>query len=115
MPSQARPGLETLAWVNERWASYGQKGQANLTVRKNYGKDAIRYVGWRDGGAEFSERKATGLWHTKVGEEKAVAVAEHLAEGCCLKATARLVKVKASVVRRLPGKGGEPGAAFHDE
>lgn len=48
-------------------------------------------------------------------EDKAIAVAEHLGEGCSLKATARLVKVNASVVRRLNGKLGEQGAAFHDE
>ena len=66
-------------------------------------------------GQEFSERKRTALWDTKVAEDKAIAVAEHLGEGCSLKATARLVKVNASVVRRLNGKLGEPGAAFHDE
>jgi IS1 family transposase len=50
-----------------------------------------------------------------VPEDKAIAVAEHLAEGCSLKATARLAKVKASLVRRLNGKLGEHGGAFHDE
>jgi hypothetical protein len=50
-----------------------------------------------------------------VCEEKAVAVAEHLAEGCSLKATARLSKVHPSVVRRLNGKVGQHGEVFHDE
>ena len=50
-----------------------------------------------------------------MSEDKAIAVAEHLAEGCSLKATARLAKVNASVVRRLNGKLGEHGEAFHDE
>jgi IS1 family transposase/transposase-like protein len=114
-PTNTRPELETLACVNERCDSYGQKRQNNLTVRKTYGKDGLRYVRCQCCGKEFSERKATALWNTKVPEDKAIAVAEHLAEGCSLKATARLVKVNASVVRRLNGKLGEHGEAFHDE
>lgn len=52
---------------------------------------------------------------TKVAEARAVAVAEHLAEGCSLKATARLTQVDVSVVRRLNQKVGEHSQAFHDE
>ena len=115
IPTHTRPQLETLACVNERCESYGQKGQNNLTVRKIYGKDGLRYLRCQCCGKEFSERKRTALWNTKVTEEKAIAVAEHLGEGCSLKATARLVKVNASVVRRLNGKLGEHGEAFHDE
>jgi IS1 family transposase/transposase-like protein len=94
---------------------YGQKGQGNLTVRKTYGKDEIRFLRCQCCGTEFSERKGTALWNTKVSEARAVAVAEHLAEGCSLKATARLAKVDASVVRRLNRKVGEHGEAFHHE
>jgi IS1 family transposase len=113
--TQTGPQLETLACVNERCELYGQAGQHNLTVRKTYGKDGIRYLRCCKCGAEFSERKNTALWHTKVTEEKAVSVAEHLAEGCSLKATARLARVHASVVTRLKGKVGVHAEAFHDE
>ena len=88
---------------------YGQAGQQNLTVRKRVpsgrGKDQIRYLRCQVCGAEFSEQKQTALWNTKVSEAKAVAVAEHLAEGCSLKATARLVRVDAST-------DGDPTSAF---
>jgi IS1 family transposase len=114
-PIHLRPALETLACVNEGCTLYGQKGQNNLTVRKTYGKDGIRYLRCRCCGAEFSERKQTALWNTKVAEDKAVAVADHLAEGCSLKATARLTRVHPSVVRRLNGKVGDHAQAFHDE
>jgi len=114
-PTNSRPALETLACVNERCALYGQKGQNNLTVRKTYGKDAIRYLRCRCCAAEFSERKQTALWNTKVAEGKAVAVAEHLAEGCSLSSTARLTGVHPSAVRRLNGKVGLHAEAFHDE
>jgi IS1 family transposase/transposase-like protein len=110
-----RPPVETLACVNPRCESYGQRGQDNLTVRKTYGKDQIRYLRCRACRTEFSERKNTALWNTKVSEQQAIAVSEHLAEGCSLKGTARLVKVDASTVRRLNQRIGEHGEAFHDE
>jgi IS1 family transposase len=114
-PTNSRPALDTLACVNERCTLYGQPGQNNLTIRKTYGQDAIRYLRCGCCGAEFSERKNTALWNTKVTEDKAIAVADHLAEGCSLKATARLAKVHPSVVRRLNGKAGLHAEAFHDE
>lgn len=112
---QERPPLETLACVNERCEWYGQKGQNNLSVRKTYGQDEIRYLRCSGCGAEFSERKNTALWNTKVSEARAVSVAEHLSEGCSLKATSRLAKVDVSVVRRLNRKVGEHEEAFHEE
>lgn len=114
-PITARPPLETLACVAERCELRGQPGQGNLTIRKVYGRDQIRYLRCRACGAEFSERKNTALWNTKVPEQRAVAVAEHLAEGCSLKGTARLVRVDTSTVRRLNQRIGEHGEAFHDE
>src|SRR5689334_12064168 len=92
-----------------------KRGKTILTVRKTYGKDGIRYLCCRCCGAEFSERKNTALWNTKVSGEKAIAAAECLAEGCSLKATGRLAKVHPSVVRRLKGKVGDHAQAFHDE
>jgi IS1 family transposase len=85
-----------------------------LTVRKVYGADRIRYLRCRRCGSEFSERKHTALWNTKVPEAQAIAVSEHLAEGCSLKGTARLVKVDASTVRRLNRRLGEHGQSYHD-
>jgi IS1 family transposase/transposase-like protein len=114
-PTKPRPALDTFACVNEGCTLYGQAGQDNLTVRKTYGKDGIRYLHCRCCGAEFSERKNTALWNTKVAEEKAVAVAEHLAEGCSLKTTARLAKVHPSVVTRLNRKVGRHAEAFHND
>jgi IS1 family transposase/transposase-like protein len=110
-----RSPLNSLACVNERCELYGQAGQQNLTVRKMYGKDQIRYLRCRVCRTEFSERKNTALWNTKVPEAKAIAVGEHLAEGCSLKGTARLLKVDPSTVRRLNQRLGEHGEAFHDE
>src|SRR5574341_1954704 len=110
-----RPPIESLACIDPRCELYGQQGQDNLTVRKVYGQDEIRYLRCQCCGAEFSERKNTALWNTKVSEARAVSVAEHLGEGCSLKATARLARVDFSVVQRLKRKVGEHGEAFHNE
>ena len=110
-----RPPLASLACVNPNCDLYGQKGGTNLTIRKVYGADQIRYLRCRDCQEEFSERKNTALWNSKIAEAEAVSVAEHLADGCSIKATARLVKVDAGTVRRLNGKIGKHGQQIHEQ
>jgi transposase-like protein len=87
----------------------------NLIVRKTYGLAQIRSLRCRSCQQEFSERKGSALWNTKVSEAKAVAVAAHLAEGCAIRATQRLVAVDRSVVTRLKRRLGQHGEGFHDE
>jgi len=111
----ARPPLESLACVNPDCVLYGQKGGDKLTVRKVYGRDKIRYLRCGCCREEFSERKNTALWNSKIPEEQAVSVAEHLADGCGIKSTARLVKVDPSTVRRLNSKVGRHGQQYHEQ
>jgi len=110
-----RPPLESLACVNPDCDLYGQNGGTNLLIRKVYGRDQIRYLRCRCCQQEFSERKNTALWNSKIPEAKAVSVAEHLADGCGIKSTARLVKVDPSTVRRLNGKVGKHGQQYHEQ
>jgi len=107
--------MESLACVNMECDLYGQKGCDNLTVRKEYGRDNIRYLRCRHCQEEFSERKNTALWNSKIRESKAISVAEHLADGCHFKSTARLVKVDPGTVRRLSRKVGKHGQMYHDQ
>ena len=90
-------------------------GHSNLTVRKVYGKDHIRYLRCRACAREFSERKNTALFGTKISESKAISVAEHLAEGVSTKGTSRLVGVSAEAIRRLRTNMGSHARDFHDE
>ena len=110
-----RPPLASLACVNPDCDLYGQKGGTNLTIRKVYSRDNIRYLRCRCCQQEFSERKNTVLWNSKVPEAKAISVAEHLADGCSIKGTARLVKVDPGTVRRLNGKTGKHGQQIHEQ
>lgn len=107
-----RPPLDSLACVNAQCELYGKSQQANLTVRKVYGKDRIRYLRCRHCQQEFSERKGSALWNSKISEARALAVAEHLAEGCSQVASARLCRVDRSTVRRLSARCGQQGAAW---
>ena len=110
-----RPPIESLACVNPECKLYGKQGQDNLIVRKEYGRDRIRYLRCRCCQEEFSERKNTALWNSKIPEAQAISVAEHLAEGCSFKGTARLVRVDPATVRRLNRRLGQHGQEYHEQ
>ena len=90
-------------------------GAENLYVCKTYGEDKIRYLRCRTCQEEFSERKNTALWNTKIREAKAVSVAEHLSEGNSIKGTSRLLRLDPGTVRRINKRAGQHGKRFHDE
>lgn len=113
MTNSHRLPLEHLACVNSECISYGMPQQSNLTVRKVYGKDQIRYLRCSHCGQEFSERKNTALWNCKLPEAQVISIAEHLSEGNSLKGTARLTRTTPGTVRRLALKSGRHGQRFH--
>ena len=111
-----RPDLATLACVNAECQCFGRPGQGHLSIRKVYGKDAIRL--WRCSKCreEFSERRHTAMCNTKVSEAKAEDVIDHLDEGCRIRATSRLTKAaKAPVARLLKGSGRHAQRFHHQE
>jgi hypothetical protein len=81
--------METLACPYEDCHLYAKRAQGNLTVRKLYGKDRIRYLRCRSCAREFSERTNTALFNSKIEEKRAISVAEHLSEGVSTKGTSR--------------------------
>ena len=114
--TNTRPPLQSLACVNDECELYSQTGQNNLSIRKWYGKAKhIRYLRCRCCQQEFSERRNTPLFNSKIPEEKAISIAEHLSEGCSTQSTSRLVKVDPSTVQRLSQRLGKHGRQFHDQ
>ena len=109
-----RPDIDTLACVNAECQLFNQAGTGNLVVRKVYGKDGIRLIRCRACTEEFSERRGTALFNTKISEERAESVIEHLDEGCSVRGTARLVKVSKDAVARLLRVAGRHAQRFHD-
>ena len=77
-----RPPIASLACVNHECPSYGQIGQGNLRegrvrwTRKTYGPDQIHYLRCLSCQSEFSERKNTPLWNSKIGAGKAITIAD---------------------------------------
>lgn len=66
-------------------------------------------------GEEFSERKNTALWNTKIPESRSIAIGRQLAEGTSLKGTARLTHSNRDTVRRLTRQFGHHSEQFHEQ
>ena len=110
-----RPDLDTLACVNAECQLFRRVGASNLVIRKVYGHDRIRLLRCRTCGEEFSERRGTALFNTKLPEPKAEEVINHLDEGCSVRATARLVHVPKGTVTCLLRVTGRHAERFHDQ
>lgn len=109
-----RPDMASLTCVNPECQMFDQPGRGNLKVRKVYGQDQLRFLRCKECGEEFSERRGSALFNTKIPEAKAMSVIEHLDEGCTLTGTARLVKVAKDTVSRLLKVTGRHAKKFHD-
>ena len=111
--TKRRP-LEELCCVNPRCKDSGRKGGGNLVVRRGKGTPRWRVLRCTTCKQEFSERKGTALWGTRMPTEKAVAIAEHLKEGCGIRKTARLVGASKDGVTSIALRIGLHARATHD-
>jgi transposase-like protein len=111
---QVRPPLDQLCCVNADCPRAGQRGAGNLSVRKGKGGRwrILRCAGCK---TEFSERKGTPLWGTRMPFDKAEAIASHLKEGCGIRQTARLVGASKDGVTSLALRLGLHAKRFHDQ
>jgi IS1 family transposase len=110
-----RPPIETLSCQNADCQVYLQTGTGKLTIRKVYGEDQIRYLRCRICGEEFSERKNTMLWGCKITESRAEQIAECLANGNGIKASARITKSHKSTIKRIRKQIGKKAKGLHDQ
>ena len=95
--------------------AYGRRGDDNLLVIDHFGKARHRLLYCRTCKARFSECKGTPFFNSKLPHDKVLAVLEHLAEGCGVRQTARLVGVNKDTVTRLALLAGRHAQAAHDE
>jgi transposase-like protein len=63
----------------------------------------------------FAERKGTPVQDSRLPQDKAVSLLEHLREGCGTRATSRLVKVDKHTVTRYLRLAGPHAHQLHDE
>ena len=88
------------ACANPDCTAYGQKGLSNLRPHGWSSKARnLRCLRCTTCGHHFSQRAGTPLFGTHLPQERAVQIAQHLAEGNGMRATARLCGVKGHVVR----------------
>jgi transposase-like protein len=94
---------------------YGERGAGNPSVCDRFAKANHRLLYCNACKARFSEFKGTPLFNSKLPHDKALAVLQHLAEGCGVRQTARLVGVNKDTVTRLALLAGQHAEAAHDE
>jgi len=94
---------------------YGQQNQDNLLVIDHFGKARHRLLYCKVCKARFSEFKGTPFFNSRLPHDQVLAVLEHLAQGCGIRQTARLVGVNKDTVTRLALLAGKPAKDSHDE
>src|SRR5436305_3813081 len=108
--------IEHFCCQNSTCPDQGQRGQGNLYFRGWSGKgQRIRMVYCRTCKKSFSERKGTVLERCQLPPAKALAILEHLQEGCGTRATSRLVKVDKNTVTRYVLRAGGHARRLHQE
>ena len=108
--------LSRFCCLNSDCPDHGKRAADNLTVCARYGKGGQRRLLYcRTCKARFSERKGTPLFHSHLPQDKALAVLEHLDEGCGIRSTGRLVGVHRDTVVRLARLAGQHAHDAHDE
>jgi hypothetical protein len=101
---------------NSECTLHGIRNAGNLSVCARYGKqDHIRLLYCKACKYRFSERKGTALFHSHLPQETALAVLQHLDEGCGVRCTGRLVGVDPNTVGRLARIVGRHSRDAHDE
>jgi transposase-like protein len=108
--------IEHFCCQNSSCPDYGQRAQGNLYFRGWSGRHRrIRMVYCRTCKKAFSERKGTPLEGGRLPEDKAVALLEHIREGCGTRATSRLVHVDKNTVTRYLRLAGPHAQQLHHE
>lgn len=108
--------IESFCCQNSDCPKAGVRGGENLYFRGWSGKSKrIRMVYCRVCRRSFSERKGTVLEHARLPDAKALAILEHVREGCGTRATGRLVGVDKNTVTRYVAIAGSHAETLHDE
>ena len=109
-------GIEHFFCHNSACPDHGKRGRGNLYFRGWSGRDRlIRMVYCRTCKKSSSERKGTALERSRLPAGKAVAVLDHVREGCGVRATSRLTGVARDTISRYIALAGEQSKGLHDE
>jgi transposase-like protein len=90
---------------NSACPDHGKRGRGKV----------IRMVYCRTCKASSSERKGTALERSQLPPDKAIAVLDHIREGCGIRATSRLTGVARDTISRYIARAGDQAKNLHDE
>jgi transposase-like protein len=107
--------LSQFCCQNPDCPDHGKRGHGNLTVTGRYGAQQRRLLRCRTCKARFSERKGTPLFGSLLSPDKVVTLLHHIAEGCGVRQTGRLVGVNKNTVLRFCLLAGKQAQQLHDE
>ena len=95
---------------------HGKRGHGDVYFRGWSGRDkAIRMAYCRTCKKAYSQRKGTALERSRLPADKAIAVLDHVREGCGVRATSRLTGVARDTVSRYIALAGDQAKGLHDE
>src|SRR5581483_2361055 len=114
-PSLVADDLSHFCCLNPECPTYGVRGGNNLTVCARYGKHHRRLLYCRSCKDRFSERKGTPLFDARLPDHVALDVLAHLADGCGVRQTGRLVGVTKDTAARYAARAGGHARQLHDE
>jgi len=100
---------------NANCPDHGLRGRDNLRVGFRYGPRQRRLLVCRSCQARFSERQGSAFFGSRLQDEQAHAVFQHLQDGCGVRQTARLTGVDKDTVVRYALRAGEHAQQTHDE
>ena len=101
---------------NAACTEFGKRGAGNLSVCDRYGANQERRMLYCSAcKARCSERKGTPLFRARLPEKEVIAVLAHIAEGCGVRKTSRLVEVNKNTVIRYSVLAGGHAKDLHDE
>jgi hypothetical protein len=104
------------ACPNPDCSAYGQRGLGTIRPHGWSSKPRhIRCLRCTRCGKSFSERAGTPLFGTRLPEDQAIALAEHLVEGTGMRPTSRLCRVSLNTVLRFAKRAGDHAQDFHDQ
>jgi transposase-like protein len=108
--------LSLFCCQNPDCPDYGLRGRDNLRVGFRYGpRKQRRLLVCRTCQHRFSERKGTAFFGSRLADDQALAVFQHLQDGCGVRQTARLVGVDKDTVGRYALRAGGHAQHTHDE
>jgi transposase-like protein len=108
--------LSRFCCLNPDCPDHGRRAAGNLAVGMRYGTpQQHRLLSCRTCKARFSQRKGTPLFGARLPRDKLLSALAHIADGCGVRQTARLVGVSKDTVSRPCLRAGDHARRLHDE